>query len=302
MGKKVVFKGAITELMTPHLENFVIDYDGLEQEVEFQIRSNIAGLFVNGLASECLFMNLQDQKNLLKATVKSANGRVPVMANIFVSERASALELLESYENDGADAICITNPSIYPYTESGLYDHYTAIIKKSKLPVYIYNAPQTSNVLSPGLVARLMNENENVKGYKESTQNLIHVQSIMKNVKRKDIEFISGSDGTILPIMQVGGCGIISLISVVFPKPVIDLCDAVFANDRQRAIGCQHLVLNIRDILKSAPFLAGYKYAADLVGAYPGGKLRPPLQDANDKQRAFIKEELAKLNLLVSSK
>lgn len=298
MAKTVRFRGATTELMTPHSDNLIIDYDGLTQEVEFQVKSNIAGLFVNGLASECLFMNLEDQKSLLKAVVKAANGRTPVLANIFVSERASALELLESYEYDGADAICITQPSIYPYTESALYEHFTAIIKKARLPVYIYNSPQTSNTLSPALVARLINENENVKGYKESTQDLIHVQTIMKNVKRDGIEYISGSDGTILPLMQVGGCGIISLISVVFPKPIIDLCDAVFANEKQRAIECQHKVLTIRDILKSAPFLAGYKYAADLVGAYPGGKLRPPLQDANDKQRQFIKEGLEKLGLI----
>lgn len=295
---KVSFKGATTELMTPHFDNLKINYEGLAQEVEYQVKSNIAGLFVNGLASECLFMPIEDYKNLLKAVVDSAKGRVPVMANIFVSDRTSCMELLKSYEENGADAICITQPSVYPYTENALYNHYTAIIKEAKLPVYIYNAPQTSNTMSPGLVARLINENENVAGYKESTQDLIHVQTLMRLVKRDDVEYISGSDGTILPIMQVGGCGIISLISVVFPQPLIDLCDAVFANDKKKAIECQHKILAIRDILKSAPFLAGYKYAADLVGAYPGGKLRPPLEDANEKQRQHIKEELEKLKLI----
>ncbi|MEA4854458.1 MAG: dihydrodipicolinate synthase family protein [Christensenella sp.] len=292
-----LFQGTITELMTPYHTDYTIDYDGLGQEIDFQVKSGVNGIFVNGIASECPFMSLEYHKEMLRFAVRKTNGRLPVMANIFVNGTSTALELAKSYEENGADAICITQPCIYPFTENSLYQHYTAIIRATGLPVYVYNAPQTSNTMSPGLVARLMNENENVKGYKESTQDLIHVQTIMRNVER-DLDFLSGSDGTILPIMQVGGRGIISLISVVFPQPIIDLCDAAFANDKEKAIECQHKVLAIREILKSAPFLAGYKYAADLVGEYPGGKVLAPLEDATDKQRAHIKEELEKLGLI----
>ncbi len=293
------FKGAITELMTPYNDDFTINYDGLRQEIEFQIKSGIAGLFTNGIASECLFMTPEEQKSLMKFVAQTINGRVPLMANIWVSATSTALDLLDFYQSNGADAICIVQPCTYPITESGLYEHYTALIKRSQLPVYIYNAPQTQNTMSPGLVARLMNENENVKGYKESTQDLVHFQTMTKKVKREGLEYLSGSDATILPIMQTGGCGVVSLISVVFPQPIIDLCDAVFANDRQRAIECQHKVLSIREVLKSAPApVAAYKYTADLLGIFPGGKSRAPLTDANYIQRQSIREALYNLGLV----
>ncbi len=162
----------------------------------------------------------------------------------------------------------------------------------------MYNAPQTSNTMSPSLVDKIVNNNENVVGYKDSTQDIIHLQTMMAGIKDgKHFECISGSDATIYPTLAIGGCGIISLISAVFPKPIIDVCEVYFQGDSKKSFEIQKYILDIRTALKGAPFLAGYKYAASLVGL-PMGIVRNPLSDATDSQKQVIKDNLTRLGLV----
>jgi 4-hydroxy-tetrahydrodipicolinate synthase len=298
MEKEFLFRGACTELLAPFDKNNAIDFGALNCEIDMQLEAGIGSLFVNGLATEVLLTSKEEQISLAEATVKRVAGKVPVMGNIVTNIPATSMELLRAYEAAGVDAICVTQPMVYIYTVDALYRFFSDLAVSTKLPVYVYNARETSNTMSPALVARLVNEYDNIIGYKDSTIDIIHLQTLMASIKEgKHFECMSGSDATIFPTLVIGGCGIISLISAVFPGAIIDLCDAYFAGDSEKAFKLQGYVLDIRTVLKAAPFLAGYKYAAQLIGM-PLGGVRAPLSDATESQKEFIKENLVRLGLI----
>lgn len=293
-----LLKGAVTELIATFDNQEKLDTGMYENQCDFQIEAGIQGLFCNGLAGESLYTTMEEKKTMTEIAVKKAAGKLPVVGNIAEMRLCDAKKMLKIYEAAGVDAICVTQPYVLPYTPDLLYQFYSGLAGMTKLPVYVYNAPQTSNTMSPGLVDKIVNNNENVRGYKDSTQDIIHLQTMMAGIKDgKHFECISGSDATIFPTLAVGGCGIISLISAVFPKPIIDVCEVYFQGDIQKSFDIQKYILDIRTALKGAPFLAGYKYAASLVGL-PMGIVRNPLSDATDNQKLVIKENLSRLGLI----
>jgi 4-hydroxy-tetrahydrodipicolinate synthase len=296
--KKISFKGAVTEILTPFARDGSLDIKLLQEEIEYQLEEGIRGLFVNGLASEGLLIELEDRVKVAEITVRSVKEKIPIMANIAYNSIQEALELLKRYEDVNVDAIAITQPMVYPYSQDSLYSFFAKLASATKLPVYIYNAPQSSNVLSPHLLSRLFKEIPNIKGYKDSTQDIIHLQNFISLLEKDhQYEILAGSDATILPTLQLGGAGVISLISTVFPRPIIEICDAYFNGDIEKAKELQFKILRIRNILKIGPFMAGYKYAAALIG-HPMGMVKEPLVDLNEQERAMIKEGLAKEGLL----
>lgn len=293
-----ILKGAVTELIATFDSQENLDTGMYENECDFQLEAGIRGLFCNGLAGESLYTTMDEKETMTKIAVKKAAGRIPVTGNIAELRLSDAKRMLRLYEEAGVDALCVTQPYVLSYTPELLCRFYSELAGMTSLPLYVYNAPQTSNTMSPGLVDKIVNENENIIGYKDSTQDIIHLQTMMAGIRQgKHFECISGSDATIFPTLAIGGCGIISLISAVFPKPVIDVCQVYFEGDTQKSFDIQKYILDIRTALKGAPFLAGYKYAASLIGL-PLGIVRNPLSDATDGQKQVIKDNLAKLGLL----
>ena len=295
--KKNLLKGAVTELIATFDNSEHLDLGMFGNEVDFQLNAGIKGLFCNGLAGESLYTTYEEKMEMTKLTVKIAGGKVPVLGNIVEIRTSEALKMLKSYEDAGVDAICITQPYVHTITQDMLYAYYSDVASATKLPVYVYNAPQTSNTMTPATVIKIVNNNENAIGYKDSTQDIIHLQSMMAGIKKDHFECISGSDATIYPTLAVGGCGIISLISALFPKPIIDTCELYFKGDIQASCDMQKSVLEIRTALKNAPFMAGYKYAASLIGLSLG-IVRKPLCDASDAQKEGIKKNLKQLQLI----
>ena len=296
--EKILLKGAVTELIATFDKDEKLDLGMYENECDYQLQAGIKGLFCNGLAGEGLYMTYDEKIAVTKVAVRKAAGKVPVIGNIPEFRFCDAKKLLEGYLDAGVDAICITQPSVIAYTPELLFRYFSDLAALTKLPVYVYNAPQTSNTMSPALVDKIVNENENVVGYKDSTQDIIHLQSVMAGIQAgKHFECISGSDATIFPTLAVGGCGIISLISAVFPQPIIEVCEKYFAGDIEGSFEVQKRILAIRTALKGAPFVAGYKYAASLIGL-PLGVVRNPLSDATDAQKAKLKENLTALGML----
>ena len=292
------FKGAVTELITPFTANGDVDYDLLRGEVEYQIKSGIAGLFTNGLASEALSLSIEELIETTRVVVEATAGRVPVMANIVGNTTRDALTVLKGYEAAGVDAISMSQPCVYGFTQPALAEYFTTVFQATKLPCCIYNAPQSGNTLAPATVAKIFQDVENCFYYKESVLDFVHIQETIRLIGHdRPMEFLNGSDATTFPIMQLGGLGIISLISAVFPEPIIKLCDLHFAGKIEEAQAQQEYVLQLRQALKCGPFVAGYKYASELIGV-PLGYMRKPLADLNDAEKAKIKENLIKLGLI----
>lgn len=295
---KNILEGAITELMGTFDENQKLDLGMYDQQIDFQLNAGIAGLFCNGLSGESLYMTQDEKLEVTKHAVAKAHGKVPVIGNIAEMRPCDAAYMLKAYEDLGVDGICITQPSVFGYGNDAIVKYFCDLAQATQLPVYVYNAPQTNNTMSPAVVAKIVNNNDNVIGYKDSTQDIIHLQTLMASIHAdKHFECVAGSDATIFPTLAVGGCGIVSLVSAVFPQPIIDVCDAWFEGDVKKAFEAQKRVLDIRTALKSGPLLSGYKYAASLIGLELG-YVRGPLVEPSQAHKAALKENLTKLGLV----
>lgn len=294
------FLGAATELTISYTPSGAIDHDAIAHMVEWQAERRINYIFVNGISSECYMMTHDEQVSLVSTMCRETrkNG-IRAMCNLMIPAWRDAITMAKRYEDAGADAICITPPFLASYHEQALTEYYEAVIESTKLPVYIYNAPQTGNLLSPSLIAKLANKYEHVRGYKDSTQNIVHLETLMGLVKKPDFDYIAGSDSTIFTTLALGGAGIISFISIAFPQPIIDICDAYASGDIEKARNAQAFVMKIRDVLRKGGNSAGYKYASELMGCpirgsrYPDSLLILP---ENLKQE--IHRDLDELGLL----
>lgn len=298
MSKFVSFKGAVSEVMTPFNEDGSINYNYLKHWVDTQIDSGISGIFTNALASEALLMTFDELNEVNAAVCSYASNRVPVMTNVTGNVLEESLNIIKVHERAGSDAISLTQPMVYGITQEGLYGWLSTLAHSTDLPVCIYNAPQTGNVISPETIARLFRDCENVVYYKESTIDIVHIQNTIRLIGNdKEYEFLAGSDSTTYLISVLGGLGVISLISSVFPKPIVDLCNKALEKDFEKACKIQFDVLKIRDALKVGPFMSGYKYASELMGV-PVGVVRKPLVQLSTEEKAKIEKKLKELELI----
>lgn len=298
MDREKMFWGAGTELTISYQSDGSIDHGAIRHMVDWQIEKGIRYLFANGISSESYMMTYDEQESLVKTMCAQAGGRIPVMCNVMIPGYRDAAAMIKRYEAAGADAICITPPFLAEYPQKALEEYFTALIESTSLPVYIYNAPQTHNMMSPALLSKLANTYSHVCGYKDSTQSITHLETTMGLIQKR-FDYIAGSDSTIFTTLALGGCGIISFVSIAFPEPILELCDAFFSGDFNRARERQAFVMKIREVLRKGGNSAGYKYASELMGCpirgtrYPDSLLVLP-----EHLKTEIHDGLKELNLL----
>lgn len=298
MSDGFLFHGPASEVITPFTQDGQIDFNLLEREIEFLIENGITGVFVNGLASEALMFSTEQRIEAAKIAVKVSNGRIPVVGNLLYNGVDLAVECLRGYEKVQCDAVIITPPSIYKYTAEGLFDYFKSIAQSTDLPVYLYNAPETGNKVSPEIIAKLFEEVPNMRGYKDSTQDIIHQQTVLRLIgKERHFEMMAGSDAQIVSTYMLGGAGVFSLITCVFPKLIVDTCRAAEKGDWERAKELQEKILRVRQAMKIGPFMAAYKYVGTLVNA-PLGRMKAPLSEVNESDKNKILEILNEQRML----
>lgn len=288
MDKNLLFHGPASEVITPFTSVGEIDFELLREEIEYLIKNGITGIFVNGLASEALMLSTDQRVEIVKAAVETSGGRIPVVGNLLYNSVDMAVDCVRRYEECGCNAIIITPPLIYKYTEDGLYHFFADIAKETRLPVYLYNAPETGNKVSPEIICRLFAEVDNMQGYKDSTQDIIHQQTVLRLIdKKRHFELMAGSDAQILTTSMLGGVGVFSLLTCIFPKLIVDICSAIEQGDWETAKLMQEKILRIRQAMKIGPFMAAYKYVGGLVGA-PLGEMKAPLSEVSEAEKKKI--------------
>ncbi|MDR2908948.1 MAG: dihydrodipicolinate synthase family protein [Oscillospiraceae bacterium] len=298
MCEKPLFQGAASEVITPFTEGGDIDFELLAAEVDYLVERGITGLFVNGLASEALMFSQGDRAAVLKKCVEIAAGRIPVSANIICNSVDMATEYLREYESCGCDAVVVTPPLVYKYTEEGLFRYFDGIAGATRLPVYLYNAPETGNKLSPELIARLVAARSNLRGYKDSTQDIIHQQTVLGLIEKdRHFELLAGSDAQILTTCMLGGVGVFSLLTCVFPNLIVGICRAIAERDWESAKDLQQKILLVRQAMKIGPFMAAYKYVGKLTG-HSFGSMRYPLSELSEKEKQAVTARLEELCML----
>lgn len=295
MAKHARIEGCLTALVTPFRDGRV-DFDSLAKLVDWQIENGVDGIVSVGTTGESATLDVEEHVAVIAATVKAARGRVPVVAGAGGNATTEAIALTKASEDAGADALLHVTPYYNRPNQEGLFRHFEAIAKVSKLPIILYNVPtRTACDLLTETVVRLA-EFDNVIGIKDATGNLVRGSELVAKCGDK-ISILSGDDGTAFPLYACGARGVISVVSNVAPKQMSDMWDAVKAGDWERARH-RHFELRVLNaMLFHEPSPSPTKAALSLMGRC-SVDVRLPLVPATSGLVEQLKTEMKTAGLL----
>ncbi len=279
------FRGAMTAMVTPFRDGKV-DESRLREQIEYQIAGGIDGLVPVGTTGESPTLDFPEHERVIQITVTIANRRVPVIAGVGGNATTEALELHSFAKKCGADAGLSVNPYYNKPTQEGLYRHFMTLADKVDLPIVLYNIPgRTGVTMTPATVARLA-KHPNIVAIKEATGSLDMASEIMSLC---ELPILSGDDSLTLPLMSIGGVGVISVASNLIPgtiKKMVKL--AAGGNFAEAAIIHRRLFPFIKSLfLDGNP--VGIKHAMKVAGK-DSGEMRLPLWEASDETKKIIEK------------
>ena len=220
-----MFKGAITAIVTPFDEKGNEDEKALRNLAEFQVKNKIDGIVPCGTTGESPTLNHEEHLRVIEVVIDAVNGRVPVIAGTGSNSTNEAIELTTKAAELGADASLQVCPYYNKPTQEGLYRHFSAVAKSSKIPIIIYNIQGRTGVnLETSTLARLAKQHSNIVAVKEASGNIAQVMEVI-NTLPKSFDVLSGDDNLMLPIMSLGGKGVISVASNIIPRQMYDLTE-----------------------------------------------------------------------------
>lgn len=285
----MIFKGSAVALVTPFTDNGV-DFEKLGKLIEFHIENHTDALVVCGTTGESTTMNDAEQLSVIKYTVDKVNKRIPVIAGTGSNNTAHSVYLSQEAEKLGADALLIITPYYNKANEKGLKLHFETIANSTSLPIILYNVPgRTSMNIKPKVVAELA-KIDNIVAIKEASGDLSQVAEISRLVP-DNFAIYSGNDDSIVPLLSLGGSGVISVLANICPKETHDLVQKFLDGDID---GSKKLQLDMKPLI-DALFIEvnpiPIKTAMNLLG-FKVGNLRLPLADMNEKNLEVLKQEL----------
>lgn len=249
MAKQTIFKGVATALITPLNENGV-DYERLEKLIEWQIEQGINALVITGTTGEASTLTDEEHREVIRFSVEKINHRVPVIAGTGGNDTAYAVSLTKYACEVGADAVLVVTPYYNKATQNGLVKMFTTIADASTKPLILYNVPSRTGVnIAPSTYVKLA-DHPNIAAVKEASGNIAQCVQIMSMVGDK-IDMYSGNDEQIVPLMSIGGMGVISVLSNVLPKETVEICDRFFAGDIKGSAALQFKYLPLINALFS---------------------------------------------------
>ena len=292
-----IFKGAGVAIVTPMKNNEEVNYDKLEELIDWQIDQGTDCIVIAGTTGESSCLSMEEHAKVIKAAIEFTNHRVPVVAGTGSNCTQTAIQLSQEAESFGADGLLIVTPYYNKATQAGLVKHYSKIAENTKCPIILYNVPgRTGCNLQPETVATLVKNNSNIVGLKEATGNVAQASKTMYLCDGK-LDLYSGEDGIVLPLMAIGGIGVISVWSNVAPAKVHDMCQSFFDGDLARAQKLQAEALPLIDALFSEVNPIPVKTALNLMGREVG-PLRAPLCDMQEGTKAKLAEVMKAYGLL----
>ena len=285
MKKASIFRGAATALITPFDENGV-NYEQFGRLIDWQIEKGINALVICGTTGEASTMTDDEHREAIDFAVKRANKRVPIIAGAGSNDTAYALDLVKCASASGADGMLVVTPYYNKATQKGLIKMYTQIADASDKPIILYNVPSRTGVnIEPSTYAALA-DHENIVGIKEATGNISKIVETMALVGDK-LDLYSGNDDQIVPLLAMGGKGVISVLSNVMPTETVEICDSFFRGDIKHAAALQCKYHNLINALFSEVNPIPVKAAMAAMG-FGEDYLRLPLTPMEDATRAKL--------------
>ena len=289
----MIFKGTATALITPFTENG-IDFASLDALLDDQVKNGVNALVILGTTGEPATMSLDEKKSVIEFTVKKLKGKLPIIVGTGANSTKAAVEMSVLAEKMGADALLVVTPYYNKATQQGLIAHYTAIADAVNLPIICYNVPGRTGVnLLPATFAKIA-EHKNIAAIKEASGNMEQIEEAIRLSKGK-ADVYSGDDGITVPVMAMGGIGVISVASNVAPKFTSDMTSAMLAGDIAKAAEMQLKMLPFVKALFSEVNPIPVKKAAQLKGLC-NGILRLPLTEMTEENTKKLAELLPDFN------
>ena len=292
-----IFKGAGVAIITPMKENLEINYDKLDEMLEEQIAGGTDAIIICGTTGESATMTEEEHSEAIRFTVERVKHRIPVIAGTGSNSTATAVQLSQGAMKDGADALLLVTPYYNKATQNGLIAHYTKICTEAPLPAILYNVPsRTGCSIQPKTLAHLVKNVDSIVGVKEASGNIGNVAEIM-HLCDGNIDLYSGNDDQVVPLLSLGGIGVISVLSNVAPKYVHDMVMKYLDGDVKGSAKMQLDAIELCNALFCEVNPIPVKAALNMMGKNVGS-LRAPLTEMEGAHKEVLRQAMKNFGLL----
>lgn len=292
--KNTVFKGAGVAIVTPMNSDGSVNFKKLGELIEFNIANKTDAIIVCGTTGESKTLNDVEHKEVLKYAINTVAGRVPVIAGTGSNDTSYSIQLSKYAESIGADSLLLVTPYYNKATQKGLYLHFKAIADSVNIPCILYNVPSRTGVNIAVSTYVKLSKISNIVATKEASGNISQIAEIAASC---DLDIYSGNDDQIVPIMSLGGIGVISVLSNIAPKETHDLCFHMLNGNYDKARDLQLKYLDLINALFCEVNPIPVKTALNLMG-FEVGPLRMPLCEMEKDTLEQLKRALKKVNLI----
>ena len=293
--KKTIFKGCGTAIVTPFTKDG-INFDEFKRLIEFQIKNEVDAIIVCGTTGESSTMTQEEKKAIIKFAIDTVAKRTKVIIGTGSNNTKASVEMSKYAEKVGADALLVVTPYYNKTTQKGLIAHYTEIAKAVSLPIIMYSVPSRTGVNILPETCFELSKIENIVAIKEASGNISQVAKIASLCK-ENLDIYSGNDDQIIPILSLGGKGVISVLSNIMPKYTHDMTMKYFKGEENEATKMQLDVIDLIDSLFAEVNPIPVKHALNLMG-YNFGIPRLPLIELSDKNKKQIEEIMRKHEII----
>ncbi len=286
-----IFKGSGVALITPFKENGEIDFETLKNLVEFQIENGTDSIIICGTTGESATLSDSEHLKCIEACVEYVNKRIPVIAGTGSNNTKSAIYLSQEAEKLGADGLLCVTPYYNKASQEGLKRYYEAIADSVNIPIIMYNVPSRTAVnLSPVTAVDIFEKNKNIVAIKEASGNFSQIAKIFE-LSNSQLDVYSGNDEHVVPILSLGGSGVISVIANIFPKQTHDMVMDYLNGDTEKARKMQLDMLNLCSALFSDVNPIPVKKAMEILGL-ANGYVREPLIELDEQKTKVLKKAI----------
>lgn len=286
-----VFKGSGVAIVTPFHADESINYDRLDELIDYHCENGTDSIIICGTTGESATMTEEEHMECVRFAIERTKGRLPVIAGTGSNCTRTAIEMSKEAVADGADGLLLVTPYYNKATQAGLIAHYTAVAKEAKAPIIMYSvASRTGCNLEPATVAELVKNVENIVGIKEASGNISQVAKIM-SLTDGNIDLYSGNDDQIVPLLSLGGKGVISVLANIAPQESHDICERFFAGDIEGSAALQLKAVPLIDQLFCEVNPIPVKRAMALMGM-DCGPLRMPLTQLTPEHERLLAEAM----------
>lgn len=288
--KDVIFKGCGTALVTPFTDDGEVDFETLRKLIDFQILEGVDSLIICGTTGESATLSTEEKKEIIKFAVQIARRRVPIIAGTGSNNTKTSIELSKYAQSVGADGLLIVSPYYNKTTQAGLIKHYTSIAQSVDIPIILYNVPSRTGLNIEPSTCLELSKIKNIVAIKEASSNISQVAQIA-HLCKDNLHIYSGNDDQVIPILSLGGIGVISVLSNLYPKYVHNMVYSYLDGNLPRALNMQLDSLDLINSLFCEVNPIPVKYAMAHVGL-SCGKTRLPLVEPSEENKERILDSL----------